>query len=122
MLGLIGFNNLRVKCIIGILPQERIQEQEISIDLKVKADFTPCLATQSVADTINYVQLAEVCAQLAQLKKYHLLEALAYDILEALMDQFNIQWAWVQIKKPLCIPNADCALVELERFKNSNGK
>lgn len=106
--GIIGINGLKIMCVIGCLPEERIKEQEITLDVKVRAPFT------SIEERICYVKISEVCTKLAQEKKHLLLESLAVDMMETLMATFPISWAWVGIKKPSAIPSAEFAFVELE--------
>lgn len=118
--GLIGIHQHQIKCIIGLYPEERQQEQVLRVDLKVKADLSLCLASGQIQETINYVSLAQLCTQLSQ-KKYFLLENFAADILHHCMKQFAISWAWVCIQKPSAIPTAAYAYIELERYRQQEG-
>lgn len=113
MLGIIGIEHHRVQCVIGIYAIERAQSQEIFIDLKVESEFSKCVKTDSVEDTISYVDLAAICTQLAHEKQYQLLETYASDVLKTLLDRFKINWAWIKIKKPAAIPTAMHGYVEL---------
>lgn len=113
--GMIGFQHHRIFCIIGVLPEERVHEQEIYVDLKVQINFAACIQFERIEETISYVDLANICTELAQKQKYQLLEVLANAILDCLAKDVRIQWAWVRIKKPQAIPTAEYAMVELER-------
>lgn len=115
-LGLLGIHQHRIDCMIGVYPEERLQVQTLFIDAKVKLDFSHCIASDQVQETIDYVLLANICTQLAQKNKYFLLETLASDILDQYIERFNaVVWAWVRIQKPSAIPSAAYAYVELER-------
>ncbi len=114
MLGIVGVYNHRVTCIIGVNPDERVKVQDIFFDVKVKTNFIPSIRSNTVESTINYEQMAEICTILAQGKKHYLLEALACDILNELQTKFQIEWAWIKIKKPNALASAEYALVELE--------
>ena len=57
MPGLIGFEHLPIKCVIGVHPEERSKEQEIFVDLKVEADFGVCAESDHINHTVNYVRL-----------------------------------------------------------------
>lgn len=118
MLGIIGFSHHRVSCIIGIHPEERTQSQDIFIDIKVKTDFAASIHSGKIGDTINYAALADLCTHIARTKKHQLLEGLAHEILQEILSKFNVRWAWICIKKPLAIPSAEYALVELEQEKS----
>jgi dihydroneopterin aldolase len=113
MRGTIGFNQHKIQCIIGVLPFERQDKQEILVDLKVVADFSRCAKTDSLDDTINYVAMAELCTRLAQSNHYQLLETFACEVLQKLFDQFPIQWAWIRIQKMAAL-SSGYAYVELE--------
>ena len=114
MLGTIGFKRYRVRCIIGTLAHERELEQDLVIDLKVETDFSRVSASGSLEDTVNYVSLSRVCKELAQKGKYLVLEKYASDVIEKLFELFPLTSAWISIQKPMAIPDADCALVELK--------
>lgn len=115
MIGTIGFEGYRISCIIGTEPHERRREQELLIDLKVKADFSKVSHSGLLEDTINYMSLAHLCNELAVDGKYLLIEKYASDIIQEIFKLFPIKFAWVCIKKPAAIPGAEWALVELER-------
>ncbi len=118
MKGIIGFEGLKLNCIIGIYPEERTAPQDLIIDLKVQYDVTKCIQAQSMEQALDYVQLAAVSRKIAE-KRHFLLEALAHDILDRIFNEFNVNWAWIKIRKPQAIPGAQHAFVELERGDKS---
>jgi dihydroneopterin aldolase len=112
--GTIGFVHHCVSCIVGINPEEREKEQDLFIDLKVKVDFSRCLRSGHIKDTVNYVQLADFCTTLIRQNRYQLLETLAWDVLKQLIDHFSLSWASIKVKKPAALPSSDYAIVEME--------
>lgn len=112
--GFIGICQHHIPCIVGIYPEERKKEQILVVDAKIKIDFLPCIASKKISDSIDYVLLANLCTELAQEKKYDLLETFASDILDQCIERFHAVWAWVRIQKPSAIPTASYAYVELE--------
>lgn len=118
MQGIIGFEHLKIFCIIGVKPEERLQQQEIFVDLKVESDFSRCTVSGNLQQTVDYVKLAEVCTSLAQKGSYHLLENFAHHALKKLLDDFPISWAWIRVKKPNAVANAQFTFVELKRSKH----
>lgn len=114
MLGSIGFNSLRVNCIIGINPSEREQTQDLLIDLKVEVDLSKVAVSGDLNDTIDYRSLTAVCKELAIEGKYLLIEKYAADVVKKLLETFPIKSAWIRIMKPKAILDAECALVELK--------
>ncbi len=114
MNGIMGFENLKINCIIGINPEERVAPQDIYIDLKVQQDLTRCFQTQAVEDTVDYVKLAQISLIEAQ-NQHGLLEVYAQKVLDQIFHEFSVHWAWIRIKKPKAIPGAQWAFVELEK-------
>lgn len=115
MLGTIGFKGYTISCIIGTEKRERIEKQSLIIDLKVEVDFSKVSVSGRLEDTINYVSLATVCHDLAMNGEYLLIEKYAADLIKELLRLFPIKSAWIRVKKPLAIPGAECALVELKQ-------
>ncbi len=118
MIGEIGFEQLKIRCIIGCCPEERTQEQEIYVDLKVGADFTHSAASDNIKDAVDYVRLSEICTEMARTNQYHLQETFAVEVLKKLLNEFDIQWAWIKIMKPKALESAHYATVELKLEKS----
>lgn len=118
--GFLGIHQHEVSCIVGVFPEERLKEQILLFDAKIKLDLSRSIASGRVEDTADYVAIAQICTQLAQQKKYFLLEPLASDILDECLRRFPAVWAWVMIKKPGAIATAADAFVELERYRTKS--
>ncbi len=116
MNGIIGIEGLRIWCVIGANASERIIEQEIFVDLQVETSFQACAASDKVEDAISYVDLADVCTQLAKTRQYHLLETFACEAVDALLRRFPVDWAWIRVRKPHAVITAEAAFVELKRY------
>lgn len=113
MFGIVGFEHLKINCIIGINPEERVREQEIYVDLKVELDFAACAATGKIQDTLDYVYLADLCTTMAQAEKYQLMESFAYAIIHKLSQDPRVAGSWIKVKKPQALSSAAFAMVEL---------
>lgn len=118
--GILGIHQHQVSCIVGIYPEERQYEQTLLFDAKIKLDLSRSLLSDRMEDTVNYVSIAQICTELAQQKKYFLLESLASDILDEYLHCFPVVWAWISIKKPAAISSAAYAFVELERYRQED--
>lgn len=117
MLGIVGFENLRIRCIIGVNPHERREEQEILLDLKLETDFARVATTDDISNAICYATVADFCTELAQKGRYQMLETFAYELIQQLTSRFKLSWIKVVVKKPLALPKASFAFVELEQGK-----
>lgn len=114
MKGIIGFENLRISCIIGVYAEERQKEQPIFVDLKIKLDLSKSIQTDSIQDTIDYVNLSKICLDLAKTHHFNLIETYARNVLTVIFQTYPVQWAWIKVRKPNALPHADHAFVELE--------
>ncbi len=110
MRGIIKIADLKVRCTIGVFSEEREKEQELSIDLALECDFSKCVTTDAIEDTINYDEVIQLVRQTALSRPFHLLETFASESLHALFDSFTVSWAKITVKKP-----AFCTAIELER-------
>ena len=98
----IGFEKLRVFCVIGVYPEERLTPQEIWIDLKVRAQATS-FTGDYLSSTVDYAGLAQLCRQIAEKSAFQLLESLASALIKELFRQFPLVFAVVKIRKPAAI-------------------
>ncbi len=113
--GNVTIEHLKVPCIIGVNPHERLSLQHIYIDLKIEFDMSACIATDNLNDTIDYVKIAELCSEIAQKGQYKLLESYAYAVIDAIDQLYNPFRIEIQVKKPLALAHANYAIVELKR-------
>src|SRR5262245_52284303 len=100
MNGIIGIENFKISCIIGVNPDERTKVQEIYVDLRIKANVSRCVAKDRLKDSIDYTLLVKMCQDLAIAHRYYLMETYAAEVLDALLQSDRIEWAWIRVKKP----------------------
>lgn len=113
MEGIVGFERLKLTCIIGAEPHERLVKQEVYVDLKVKTDFFPAALSDDIKQALDYTELAHLCERVAE-NQYMLLETYAYTVLQEILSRYKASWAWIAVRKPSALPNAACSLIVLE--------
>jgi dihydroneopterin aldolase len=109
--------DLRVEVLIGIHKRERYVPQTVSIDLDIGLPGTTVFASDKVADTIDYEQVALKIKALASSGHFRLVETLADRIAKLLMDDFKAPWVNVSVAKIGILPNAKFVGVAIERGK-----
>lgn len=114
MLGTIGFERYSIRCIIGTEPHERRTEQEILVDVRVEADISTAVQYDELGDTVNYIELAELCKTIALEGKYFLVETYAAEVAQAIYDRFPVKSVYVCIRKPWVLEGAECAFVSVK--------
>ena len=109
--------DLRVEVLIGIHKRERHVAQVVSIDLEIGIPGTTVFATDKVADTIDYEQVALRIQKLAGTGHFRLVETFADRIAKLLIDDLKAPWVRVSAAKIGILPNAKFVGVSIERGK-----
>jgi dihydroneopterin aldolase len=107
--------DLRVETLIGIHKRERHVAQTVSIDLDIGLPGTAVFASDKVADTIDYEQVALRIRTLAGEGHYRLVETLAERIARLLLEEFGAPWVKVSVAKIGILANAKFVGVTIER-------
>ncbi|HEX4926975.1 MAG TPA: dihydroneopterin aldolase [Burkholderiales bacterium] len=111
----IVIRELRVEALIGIHRRERHVAQTLSIDLEIGLPGGAVFASDKVADTIDYEQVALKIRALAASQHFRLVETLAERIARLLLDDFGAPWARVSVAKIGILGNAKYVGVTIER-------
>lgn len=119
MIGTIEVSRILVRCIVGILPFERVQEQEIGIDVSMDLDFAEAAATEDVAATVDYTEVARTLSELAVERKYQLIETMAEDCAAAVLARWpRVESVAVAIHKPAAVPEAADTVARVARRRS----
>jgi len=117
MIGTIGVKDLKVTCVIGIYPEERTKNQDLFIDIEIQYDFNNASRSENVDDTIDYAKISDDITSLAIAKKYQLIETLAEDSAQLILNQYKVESVKIIVKKPGAVPAAAYPYVEIFRTK-----
>ena len=114
----ISLVDLEITCIIGIHPHERVQEQNIYLDINLDVDYQDSALSDDINKTIDYTKIAELATKLAISKKYQLIESLCYDLNDLFINKFEIiQQSTITVKKPNALTNAKYASYSMKRSR-----
>ena len=107
--------DLRVEALIGIHKRERHVRQTLSIDLDIGLPGAAVFASDKVADTIDYEQVALRIGDLAASGHFRLVETFADRVASILMNDFGAPWAKISVAKIGILANAKFVGVTIER-------
>ena len=110
---------LRVEALIGIHRRERHAAQTLSIDLEIGLPSGAVFASDKVADTIDYEQVALRIRALAASGHFRLVETLAERIARLVLDDFGAPWVKISVAKVGILGNAKYVGVTIERTASS---
>jgi dihydroneopterin aldolase len=118
MSDLIRVVDLEVQAHIGVPEAERRQPQRLLVSLSMSVEsFVHAAATDNVARTINYFEVAERIKGLVAERPRKLLEALAEELAMDLLKSFPVKKLTLEIKK-FILPDARYVSVEIQRSSN----
>ena len=84
----------------GVTPAEREVGQRLVLDVRFDVGEPDALVTDRVEDTVDYGEVCQVIALMAQQRSYKTLERLCAVIAERLASQFGAESVTVKASKP----------------------
>ena len=110
----------RFLCNIGVSAEERRKKQEIFIDVELFLDTKKAAKTDDLIDTINYSEVYDTIKNVVENNEYKLMETLAKNISESILNKSNVKKVLVQVKKPK-LKNKNIKYVAIEIIREKNG-
>lgn len=101
----------------GVLPEEQERAQPFEVDLDLEIDASGAVASDDVADAVDYGTVLGVVTQILLTERFRLLESLAARVVEAIMVDDRVHAVAVTIRKlrpPVAVDLASAG-VRLER-------
>ncbi len=96
---IIYINDLRIEAVIGVYAWERQLKQVVIFDLELGTDIRKAALTDSVADTLNYKDVAKRVMAFVTDSRYQLVESLAEAVAELIIKEFDIPWLRLRLNK-----------------------
>ena len=84
----------------GVSEAEREVGQRLVVDLRLDVGETDATATDSVEDTIDYAEVCQLVALVAQQRSHRTLERLCATIASRLLADYDLEGVWVKATKP----------------------
>ena len=85
---------------LGVTQAEREVGQRLVLDLRLDVGESDATVTDLVEDTVDYAEVCNLVALIAQQRSYRTLERLCAAVAERLVDQFGAESVWIKIAKP----------------------
>lgn len=84
----------------GLYDHERENGQEFTVDLRLMMSLAAAAASDDIADTVHYGELAEKVAAVISGEPVTLIETLATRIADVALDDDRVHYATVTVHKP----------------------
>lgn len=106
--------DLEVHYCVGVTEAERAQPQRLLITVELKRDLGPAANTDDLADTIDYQAVAQQILHFGDGGHWELIETVAGDIAQMILDDFKPAEVTVEVKK-FILPQARHVSVRVTR-------
>ena len=101
----------------GVLKQERRDGQRFVVDVELDLEDEEAARSDRIEDAVDYRGIVARVREISDDRAYHLLEALAAAIADALLREWPVTAARVRVRKPDVVldPPVEFAAVSVER-------
>jgi dihydroneopterin aldolase len=114
---IVKIKNLEIDCNIGVYEWEKTYNRKLLINIEMQVDNLKVLETQKLEDTIDYEQIYNNTKKIVFSKYYELLENLANDIVDMILQHKLISSAKVEIDKIFIFEDVASCSVIIEKNK-----
>ena len=116
MLQKIKLNSFQIPVSIGVHEWEKKQLQTLSFDLVLWVDVALAMKTDQLSHTIDYTEIASSIKTISSQKHYHLIEHLAFQILESFSNKAFLFRCSLCITKPNVFKNLESVSFETDKI------
>lgn len=110
--------DLLLRGIIGINPDERVNKQDILINIVIYADIRPAAASDNIEDAVNYKSITKKIISHVEDSADLLVERLVTDIARLILTEFPVERVQVRLEKPGALRFAESVGIEIDRQRN----
>jgi len=112
---LVFIEKLEVFTTIGVYEWEKSITQRLIFDLTMAHDNAPAALNDDINKALDYAAVSQAVTEFAQSNIFELVETMAEQTAQLLMDQFSIPWVRLKLSKPGAVANAANVGVCIER-------
>lgn len=112
--------DIEVECLIGTDADERLGRQLLLIDVDIECDTRKAGRSDRLDEALDYVRVHEITMECADANRRHLLEALAEDLVAALLARLpTAEAVRLRIVKPHALPGVPSVGIEIHRRRGN---
>lgn len=107
--------DLRVSGILGINPEERINKQDILINVVMFTDVRQAADSEDIEHAVNYKTISDRIVDRVENGSDLLVERLVTDLARIIVTEFGVERVRVRVEKPNALQLAASVGAEIER-------
>jgi FolB domain-containing protein len=110
--------NLLLRGIIGINEDERINKQDILINVVIYADTRAAADSDNINDAVNYRTITKRIVRHVEGASNFLVEKLVNDIARIILVEYGVERVIVRLEKPGALRFAESVGIEIDRTRS----
>jgi len=111
----IRIQDLNLRCIVGVYPEERGRKQNVVIQVRLEADLGPASVSDKLEDTVDYKAIKKRIVAEVECSAFQLIERLAGRVVEICLEAPGVRAVEVEVGKPGALRFARTVSVVLRR-------
>ena len=119
---IVFIEQLSVITTIGVYDWEQTIEQKLVFDIEMGWDNRKSAKSDDVNDCLSYADISETVIAHVEGQRFALVERVAEEVAELLLNKFNSPWVRIKLSKPGAVARAANVGVIIERGTNLKGK
>ena len=108
--------DLEVFWCVGVTEEERAKPQRLLLTVDMSLDFSSAAVSDRIEKTINYQTVAEDLLKFGEGRSWKLVEKMAANIADRILDEYKPQGVMVEVKK-FSIPQAKFVSVSMGKTR-----
>jgi D-erythro-7,8-dihydroneopterin triphosphate epimerase len=113
----IEVKDLLLRTILGTNPEERVNRQDVVINLTLYADTRAAGESDNIEDTVNYKSITKRVITLVEQSQFLLVEKMAAEIARVCLEDDRVQRVRVGVEKPGALRFARSVGITIERSR-----
>jgi len=109
--------DLLLRTIIGINPEERINRQDVLINIELECDTRPAARSEQIEQAVNYRTITKQVIELVEASQFYLVERLADEVARICLADERVDAVEVTVEKPAAIRFAASVGVHIRRAR-----
>ena len=114
---IVFIEELSVITTIGVYDWEQTIQQKLVFDIEMGWDNRKAATSDNVNDCLSYADISEAVIQHVQPNRFALVERVAEEVSEILLQRFKSPWVRIKVSKPGAVAQANRVGVIIERGK-----
>ncbi|MBD2814692.1 bifunctional dihydroneopterin aldolase/7,8-dihydroneopterin epimerase [Xenorhabdus sp. Flor] len=112
---IVFIEQLSIITTIGVYGWEQTIKQKLVFDIEMGWDNKRAASSDDVEHCLDYAKVSETVIRHVENQRFALVERVAEEVADILLNQFNTPWVKIKVSKPSAVAQAKSVGVVIER-------